>query len=158
MRQGAPRGDIHDGESGGVPGLHARALRFDHLAVRFSATVVFVHRRRQAEPAREKARRGVDADDLFFIVEGMGSESLGALRCVVVTIRNRSRCTPRDSFRRHQHSHGFHLVRWFEAAQKADGLTGAQGGRKTHRVFGGADGPVRLDAHVALDGDSLWID
>jgi len=89
VRQGAPRGDIHDGESGGVPGLHARALRFDHLAVRFSATVVFVHRRRQAEPAREKARRGVDADD---------------------------------------------------------------------RVFGGADGPVRLDAHVALDGDSLLRD
>ena len=28
----------------------------------------------------------------------------------------------------------------------------------TYRVFGGADGPVRLDAHITLDSDSLWID
>ena len=29
--------------------------------------------------------------------------------------------------------------------------------RETHRVLGGAEGPVRLDAHVTLDGDSLQI-
>ena len=28
---------------------------------------------------------------------------------------------------------------------------------RAHRVLGGADGPVRLDAHVTLDGDSLQI-
>ena len=74
MREGAPGGDIDDGETGGVARLHAGALRLDHLAVRIGAAVVLVHCGREAEAAREKARRGVDAHDLL---NAMGANAIG---------------------------------------------------------------------------------
>jgi hypothetical protein len=74
VREGAPGGDIDDGETGGVARLHAGALRLDHLAVRIGAAVVLVHGGREAEAAREKARRGVDAHDLL---NAMGANAIG---------------------------------------------------------------------------------
>ena len=64
VREGPPRGDVHDREASRVARLHARTLRLDHR-VRVRATVVFVHGGREAEAAGEEARRGVDADDLM---------------------------------------------------------------------------------------------
>ena len=64
VREGPPRGDVHDREASRVARLHARTLRLDHR-VRVRATVVFVHGGREAEAAGEEARRGVDADDLI---------------------------------------------------------------------------------------------
>jgi len=98
MREGAPRGDINDGEPGGVSGLHAGPFRFYHLAVRFSTTVVLVHRGRQAEAAREKARRGVDAHDLL-VWFGFGGD--GSVVEVYTGYRSRSYRSHGVRFRGH---------------------------------------------------------
>lgn len=179
MRKGAPGGDVDDGEPGGVARLHAGALRLDHLAVRIGAAVVLVHGGRQAETAGEQARRGVHAHDLRtrecgkrreVSVDGGASERKLSVsdasddgfegeRRRAIDRRSRSSAVSIAASGDRLKLKNALSFRVRSKREPGVNTTSARTHhrRETHRVLGGAEGPVRLDAHVTLDGDSLQI-